>query len=916
MAERRRSARFSWGRVDETVIRKLLKAAYIGFGPLDQVKYVSSLPPDQLRRTAERVLGRPPKSALRFELTDTLRRAWLPTASAEELADLTFIVNRYNSLTTRQDRLDFLLSRNRTDSFVRNLWAAFVAAHKEEVLHPVAANGAPKRIAASACELRGEGLAPRNTAYKHQTDAWRELDKLRSAGRRRSGLIVIPTGGGKTATMAIWLIHELMRRPKLRVLWIADQQELVDQAGREFLEHARTAPIGFRRRLRAVHGQAGNASALADPDVDVVCATRQSLIGRRFDTKAKATLRAFLSGPTVVVIDEAHHAVSPTYQELIEFLWEAGSGLMLVGLTATPWPAGAGQTAKLRQTFTRELASVATSELVAKGELARPIVHTITTSEQVKVSATELKQLASGREVPPGVARQLDRVARNNLVVEHWVDRALEWGKTLAFACDTAHADSLADAFREAGVTTHVVHSAAGTDRATVLDQFRRAREPEVLVSVGMLLEGVDIPSARTAFLCRPTASHIVMRQMVGRVLRGVRAGGDPEAHVVEFVDRWRHEDGHLGSASILSSADLPDVPASTTGAGEGVAEHPLPPILAEDGETEIGTDLIRSIARAVEARVRRDGLTATLTSSRLIGFHDLDVRRIPVFEHAAQAWEDAATWAVDPRDKRGTTALSFFDDVPPPTPPADEVATFVEYCKSYLGAPPFIPLAASVDVVTTARSLIKAGPLTASARIELLRGEYESSLARSLYPSLQFFIEAVEQEVLAQLKVIKSGARPESVPPPETPPGKTLRRDSTRDLQSLFKETVKIGESLLADESAYEGWLAIDELPEIDWTRREVQAVWGYWSWRTSTRARDKPVIRINLALRAPKTQVPDELLRYLIWHELCHHLTPGQGHDAEFRRLEGLWPSHPSLDHQLDTLHEVYAMPKRPSK
>jgi len=346
------------------------------------------------------------------------------------------------------------------------------------------------------------------------------------------------------------------------------------------------------------------------------------------------------------------------------------------------------------------------------------------------------------------------------------------------------------------------------------------------------------------------------------------------------------------------------------------VGEHERPPILAEDGETEVGTDLIRSISRAMEARVRRDGLNATLTSSRLIGFYDLDVRRIPVFEHAALAWTDAAAWATDPRDKRGTTAMSFFDDVPPPAPLDDEVAAFVDYCKSYVGAPPFVPLEASVDVVATARKLIAAGRLSELERVEVLRGEYESSLARSLYPSLQFFIEAVEQEVLAQLKVIDSGARPESVPKPDAIPSKTLRRDSNRNLKGLFKETVKAGVSLLAAESAYDGWLDADELPEIDWTRRDVQAVWAYWSWRKGARARDKPVIRINLALKAPKTQISDDLLKYLIWHELCHHLTPGQGHDAEFRRLEGLWPEHARLDHELDTLHEAYAMPKKPAR
>lgn len=234
--------------------------------------------------------------------------------------------------------------------------------------------------------------------------------------------------------------------------------------------------------------------------------------------------------------------------------------------------------------------------------------------------------------------------------MRQWVERHDTWGKTLVFACDTAHADSLGDAFRSHGVTVDVIHSAANTDRATVLKQFRNATKPCVLVSVGMLLEGVDIPSARTAFLCRPTASHIVMRQMIGRVLRGVRAGGDPEAHVVDFFDQWSRPGG------LLSPIDIPDVPSRPTAAGEGAREHELPPILAEDGHTEIGADLIRSIARAMADRVRLSGLTATLTSSRLIGFYDLDVRRIPVFAQAAEAWIDTAKWATGSRNKRGTS--------------------------------------------------------------------------------------------------------------------------------------------------------------------------------------------------------------------------------------------------------------------
>ena len=54
--------------------------------------------------------------------------------------------------------------------------------------------------------------------------------------------------------------------------------------------------------------------------------------------------------------------------------------------------------------------------------------------------------------------------------------------------------------------------------------------------------------------------------------------------------------------------------------------------------------------------------------------------------------------------------------------------------------------------------------------------------------------------------------------------------------------------------------------------------------------------------------TQITDELLQFLPWHELSHHLLPGRRHDAEFRRLESTWPDFTRLDYELDTLHERF--------
>jgi HNH endonuclease len=61
-----------------------------------------------------------------------------------------------------------------------------------------------------------------------------------------------------------------------------------------------------------------------------------------------------------------------------------------------------------------------------------------------------------------------------------------------------------------------------------------------MLINVRMLTEGADVPSVRTVFLTRQTTSQILMTQMIGRALRGRKAGGADEANIVMFMDEWK----------------------------------------------------------------------------------------------------------------------------------------------------------------------------------------------------------------------------------------------------------------------------------------------------------------------------------------------------------------------------------------
>jgi predicted metal-dependent hydrolase len=82
----------------------------------------------------------------------------------------------------------------------------------------------------------------------------------------------------------------------------------------------------------------------------------------------------------------------------------------------------------------------------------------------------------------------------------------------------------------------------------------------------------------------------------------------------------------------------------------------------------------------------------------------------------------------------------------------------------------------------------------------------------------------------------------------------------------------------------------------------------------KNTGRLKGHGVIRVNRALRAPRSQVSDGVLAFLVFHEMLHHLLPGQGHSAEFRRLERLWPDADDIELELDTLHERYRLPASP--
>lgn len=887
---------FSWGLVKPPVIRALLLADGAQANLIER----------DLESAAVQQFGRAGGRSRLKPLAGVLRQVWLPLAPAYVAKDLALTIQHITTGSARRARIDtkplalaFINERRLNKNLTANLVSSFLSEHKESVRVPVRSVGTRDRQGLKMIEGHaGERPEP----WQHQVEARRALDRHLLDHPGEGALVVLPTGAGKTETLVEWLLDRLEEDPSARVLWIVQQQELVDQAILRFAACGTGRPQGFVRRARAIHGNASDGATLAEAELDIASVTIQTLT-HLVTGRSRSKLSKFLSRPTYVVVDEAHHAASPSYSRVLDAIEETGAQAV-VGLTATPWPTSMAAHRRLHERFLRTVITVSPEELVARRILARSVLHTVKTGLRIHLDAEERHRAENGDFSSQTLSR-LDMPLRNHAVAQQWALDSERWGKSLVFACNIHHADELLAEFVALGAEARAVHSRSDSDRASTLEWFKTSKEKPVLISVGMLNEGVDLPDASTAFLARPTASRILLRQMIGRVLRGPSANGTAEAHIVWFEDEWENFGEVLDPSTVLPTAIRTRIEA------DGI-ERELPDLFDDQG-VDISLDLEAEIAvqlapESLPARDDdRDGnpdegwipVDPLLVTSRLVGYYRLPDRNLPVFEHQKAAYVDLIESAIE-FDLRGRPLLSLFDDTHPPYPSQSGLVQLVEFARIN-GAPPFVHLDAVVGPSVAVDKLLAAGALNEAERYALIRDVYESSLARTTYRTLEFFEEAVEQELRARRRSYRS---PEA--PLETlDSAKFKKRPSAdRELKPRWQSTLRQARILLPPE--IRSRLAEKPDIEVGWTRRVVSSSWGHWSIRLRGRSVGKQTIRVNRLLRTTPRVAPDALIEYLLFHELLHHLLPGEGHDAEFRDLEAKWPAHDELDVIFATFHE----------
>jgi superfamily II DNA or RNA helicase len=784
----------------------------------------------------------------------------------------------------------------------------------------------PRFALVSTDAAEAHALADGRRPHAHQLEAWKRLDAhlAESVGQHSpfQGLLVMPTGGGKTYTTVRWLAERVLRKGE-RVLWLAHRQELLNQAGREFHQLAALAHYPGRAplRVRLVSGQ-HCATTQIDPADDVIVASIASL-ARRPDI-----IDVVLQDNRFVVVDEAHHAPATSYRELLTRL-QARPEWRLLGITATPTRTAERERAILAELFGgRVLSEVPIRTLIERGILSRPIPVSVKTGVEAErgVTQADLQNMARFDDLSEEWKERLaHEVSRNRSIVNHLHENRERYGKTLIFALNVRHAALLTTHLREAKITAEYVASyrpdmVAGADEEAVdvertLERFRQPDgDLQALVNVQMLTEGVDVPCVKTVFLTRPTKSEILLRQMIGRGLRGTAANGTDVAYIVSFEDHWASFSDWESPLSLVS--DLlpelagPEAPVSTIpvrGEGSGV-EDALP------------WEYIRGVAAAIR-RLGPDREADAFAEAVPHGWYRLErfvegeaiQQVLPIYEHQRIFWEEL----LEALFQGQAEALSrlpiedlrerFFFDCEPPRPALADLQRIIEHIRDSGSRPSFEPFAQRelCDPRSLAKKIL-AADLREREKTALLKERY-TPLAQGIYPAFHSFRAAVD-DALLELQVApddEHAAVPKSVVFEPLPSG-ALRPGGVHDLQRLMQLVLERAPSLL-------GELALNMPPKapskIEWSERVLKGWVGmaYWS-DPETPAPGR--IRLNKLLDTP--DVMPETLQFLLWHEYLH-LYLREGHTKQFRTLEGKWPGHVDADRELDNLGERFGFSYR---
>ena len=347
----------------------------------------------------------------------------------------------------------------------------------------------------------------------------RTVEAFRS---HRSVMVQMPTGTGKTVVLAS-LVNEELRVKKRKFDEVNEEcSPFHSVSGLDLSVSGEMCILIVAHRRELVEQIRETIHRLGIDDGNITVCSIQWLT---------YNINKVKKVPSLVVIDEAHHALAKTYR----MMWETWHEARFLGLTATPCRMNR---AGFTDLFECLVMSWSIGQFIKEGWLSLFDYYSIKAdSEEQRIIDTLEKRGADGDYQ----AKELNAVLNRKPSIERLYEsvvRYAEGKKGIVYAINIDHAHNIAEYYREHGVNAVAIDSRTPADVRRLMVEDFKAGKIKVMVSVDLFSEGFDCPDVEFIQLARPTLSLAKYLQMVGRGLR--KSDGKETCVMIDNVGLYR----------------------------------------------------------------------------------------------------------------------------------------------------------------------------------------------------------------------------------------------------------------------------------------------------------------------------------------------------------------------------------------
>ena len=330
-----------------------------------------------------------------------------------------------------------------------------------------------------------------------QRKALRELRRYRDTGVKKA-LIISATGSGKTYLAAF----DARNFGAKRLLYIVHRESILKDARESFIKvFGAERTYGF---------YTGNENSL---DADFIFAT-SNMLGRHLDSFKKDEF-------DYIIYDEVHHVVAETGKKIFEYFEPE----FILGLTATPERMDNQDIFNL---FDQNVPFELRLRDAINNDLVVPFHYYGIRDQLVDYSSKDKMTIAKN------IAEQ------NNIeFIKSQIEKYRKPGeklKCIAFCTNIQSCKLMAEELYEEGY--HTISLTGINDTGVRIKAFKDLQEDnnllEIICTVDILNEGVDIPQVNMVLFLRPTESQTVFIQQLGRGLR--KYPGKDYVTVLDFI--------------------------------------------------------------------------------------------------------------------------------------------------------------------------------------------------------------------------------------------------------------------------------------------------------------------------------------------------------------------------------------------